>query len=186
MTLRFTLCWTKWSRDPKVCMMLKTFEQNLCGGSLPIFLSWDERILWFKLHHFTIMVDCDFNTKVRRCMHMWFSVKNCVPQVRDFAGLCFICSMYSILTLVLEVTLFSDSVEITNKMQLCNRIYHSTVHWRLNMFRAAYRSSSGALTVFAAFGLHTHVVTGRSQVCVGTYDERYAARNMLSLQWTVE
>ena len=31
------------------------------------------------------------------------------------------------------------------------------------MFRAAYRSSPGALTVFAA-GLHTHVVTGRSQV----------------------
>ena len=32
------------------------------------------------------------------------------------------------------------------------------------MFRAVYRSSSGALTVFAASGLHTHVVTGRSQV----------------------
>jgi hypothetical protein len=36
------------------------------------------------------------------------------------------------------------------------------------MFRAAYRSSSGALTVCAASGLHTHVVTGRSQVWVGT------------------
>ena len=36
------------------------------------------------------------------------------------------------------------------------------------MFRAAYRSSSGALTVFAASGLHMHVVTGRSQVGVGT------------------
>ena len=57
-----------------------------------------------------------------------------------------------------------DSVEITNKMQPCNRIYYSTVLWQLNMFRAAYRSSSGALTVFAASGLHTHVVTGRSQV----------------------
>ena len=54
------------------------------------------------------------------------------------------------------------------------------------------------LTVFAASGLHTHVVTGRSQVWVGTQfseaantvrapdDEQYAARNMLSLQWTVE
>ena len=31
------------------------------------------------------------------------------------------------------------------------------------MFRAVRRSSSGALTVFAASGLHTHVVTGRSQ-----------------------
>jgi len=25
-------------------------------------------------------------------------------------------------------------------MQPCNRIYYSTVHWRLNMFRAAYSS----------------------------------------------
>jgi hypothetical protein len=32
------------------------------------------------------------------------------------------------------------------------------------MFRAAYRSSSGALTVFVASGLHTHLVTGRSQL----------------------
>jgi len=36
-------------------------------------------------------------------------------------------------------------VEITNKMQLCNRIYYSNVYWRLNMFRAPHRSSSGAL-----------------------------------------
>jgi len=39
----------------------------------------------------------------------------------------------------------NESVEITNKMQPCNRIYYSKVYWRLNMFRAAYRSSSGAL-----------------------------------------
>ena len=109
------------------------------------------------------------------------------------------------------ISLRLDSVEITNKMQPCIRIYYSTVHWRLNMFRVAYRSSSGALTVFAASGLHTHVVTGRSQVWVGVPtqtwlrpvttcvckpeaantdrapdDERYAARNLLSLQWTVE
>jgi hypothetical protein len=37
-------------------------------------------------------------------------------------------------------------------MQPCNRIYYSTFHWRLNMFRTAYRSSSGALIVFAASG----------------------------------
>ena len=36
------------------------------------------------------------------------------------------------------------SVEITNKMRPCNRIYYSKIYWRLNMFRAAYRSSSGA------------------------------------------
>jgi len=34
------------------------------------------------------------------------------------------------------------------------------------MFRVVYRSSSGALTVFAASGLHKHVVTGRSQVWI--------------------
>jgi hypothetical protein len=37
------------------------------------------------------------------------------------------------------------SVEITNKMQPCNRIYYSKVYWMLHMFRAAHRSSSGAL-----------------------------------------
>jgi hypothetical protein len=76
------------------------------------------------------------------------------------------------------------------------------------MFQAAYRLSSGALTVFAASGLHTHVMTGHSQVCVGTVptqtslwpvttcickpeaantvrapgDEWCATQNMLSLQ----
>jgi len=29
-------------------------------------------------------------------------------------------------------------------MQLCNRIYYFKVYWRLNMFRAAHRSSSGS------------------------------------------
>jgi hypothetical protein len=67
-----------------------------------------------------------------------------------------------------------NSVEITNQMQPCNRIYYSTVYWRLNTFRAAHRSSSsGALTVFAASGLHTHVVTGRSQVWVGTVNSKF-------------
>jgi len=42
-------------------------------------------------------------------------------------------------------------------------------------------------TVFAPSGLYTHVVTGRCPSWVGTQfgapdDERYAARNMLSLQ----
>jgi hypothetical protein len=32
------------------------------------------------------------------------------------------------------------------------------------MFQAAHRSSSEALTVFAASGLHTYVVTGRNQL----------------------
>jgi hypothetical protein len=37
-----------------------------------------------------------------------------------------------------------ESVEIMNKMQPCNRIYYSKIYRRLNMFWAAYRSSSGA------------------------------------------
>jgi hypothetical protein len=61
------------------------------------------------------------------------------------------------------------------------------------MFRAAHCSSSGALTVFAASGLHMHVVTGRSQVTTWVHkleaantvrapdDERCAARSMLRL-----
>jgi hypothetical protein len=38
----------------------------------------------------------------------------------------------------------NESVEITNKMQPCNRIYYSKIYWRLNTFRAAHHSSSGA------------------------------------------
>jgi len=55
------------------------------------------------------------------------------------------------------------------------------------MFRAAYRSSSGVLTVFAASGLHTHVVTTcvckpeAANIVRAPDDEWYAARNMLSL-----
>jgi len=45
-------------------------------------------------------------------------------------------------------------------MQPSNRIYYFKIYWRLNMFRAAYRSSSGA-QLFSASGLYTHVVTGR-------------------------
>jgi hypothetical protein len=56
-------------------------------------------------------------------------------------------------------------------MQLCIRIYYFTVHWRLNMFRAAYRSSSGALTVFAACGLHTQWV--RTQIDYGRSPHAY-------------
>jgi hypothetical membrane protein len=42
------------------------------------------------------------------------------------------------------------------------------------MFRAAYRSSSGALTVFAASGLHIHVMTARCHVWVGIRGCKYS------------
>jgi hypothetical protein len=97
-------------------------------------------------------------------------------------------------------TYSAESVEITNKMQPCNRIYYYKVYWWLNMFRAAYHPSSGALNCICSLWLT--VVTGRCQVWVGNGhfplrrdngqrlqiqfrapdDERYAARNMLSLQ----
>jgi hypothetical protein len=44
---------------------------------------------------------------------------------------------------VSQNVLQNESVGITNKMQPCNRICYSKIYWRLNMFRAAHRSSSG-------------------------------------------
>jgi hypothetical protein len=62
-----------------------------------------------------------------------------------------ICEDDGLLTLQLEtdcplgyVLWLRQSVEMTNKMQPCNRICYSKVYWRLNMFRAAYHSSSEA------------------------------------------
>jgi hypothetical protein len=49
-------------------------------------------------------------------------------------------------------------------MKPCNKICYFTVHWKLNTFRAAHLSSSGALTVLATFGLHTIVVTATCQL----------------------
>jgi hypothetical protein len=47
----------------------------------------------------------------------------------------------------------------TNKMQLCNRIYYSKVYWRLNMFQAAHRSSSGALDCICLYLVYTSIVS---------------------------
>ena len=104
---------------------------------------------------------------------------------------------------------YHESLEITNKMQPCNRIYYFNVYWRLNMFRAAYRSSSGALNCVCSLwftytccdwplsslsgknfplrldnGRSPHVyINQRLQIQFrAPDDERYAVRNMLSLQ----
>ena len=103
----------------------------------------------------------------------------------------------------------------TNKMQLCNRIYYSKVHWRPNMFRAAHRSSSGALNRICSLWfiypcgvqslprlrgkwIHFPLSLGNGRTPHGYInqrlqirfrapdDERCAARNMLGLQWTLE
>jgi len=49
-------------------------------------------------------------------------------------------------------------------MQLGNGIYYSTCSLKAQHVSSIRRSSSGAPTVFAASGLHTCVVTARSQV----------------------
>ena len=66
-----------------------------------------------------------------------------------------------------------ESVEISSKMQPCNRIYYSKVYWRLNMFRAAYRSSSGALNCICSLWFtYTHgerplsALTMAGHVCI--------------------
>jgi hypothetical protein len=51
------------------------------------------------------------------------------------------------------------------------------------MFRKARNSSSGALTLFAASGLHTHICKPEAANTVRAPDDEWcAARNMLSLQ----
>jgi len=92
--------------------------------------------------------------------------------------------------------LFYESVEITNKMQPCKRIYYSKVYWRLNMFRAAHRSSSETQKLYLQWHFPLSLDNGRSPHVYmnqslqiqfrASDDERCAARNMLSLQWTLE
>ena len=101
----------------------------------------------------------------------------------------------------------------TNKVQLCNRIYYSKVYWRLNMFRAAHRSSSGALNCICSLWfiypcgdrplprlsgkwMHFPLSLGNGRSPYGHINQRLqiqfrapddewcAARNMLSLQKT--
>ena len=68
-----------------------------------------------------------------------------------------------------------DSVETTNKMQPCNRIYYSTVHWRLNMFRAI-PTQTWLRPVTTCVCKPEAANTVRAPD-----DERCTARNMLSL-----
>jgi len=93
-----------------------------------------------------------------------------------------------------------ESVEITSKMQPCNRVYYSKVYRRLIMFQAAYRSSSGALNCICSLwfiyacgdrplsgldkGRSPHVyINQRLQIQFrAPDDERCATRNMLSLR----
>jgi len=88
----------------------------------------------------------------------------------------------------------------TKKMQPCNRIYYSKIYWRLNMFRAAHRSSSGALNCICNLWFIypcgdrplSSWTTKRCNLAIefiipkfiegSTCFERHTARKMLSLQ----
>ena len=69
---------------------------------------------------------------------------------------------------------YCESVQITNKLQTCNQIYYSKIYWRLNMFRAAYRSYQELQTVLAASGLYIHVVTGCCPRWMGSHPAWWA------------
>ena len=70
-----------------------------------------------------------------------------------------------------------QSAEITNKMQPCNRIYYSKVYWRLNMFRAAHHSSSGApnckCSLWFIFS-HPALTTAGHHMCIYTRGCKYS------------
>jgi len=166
------LCWRRSGRLPPVSVHLQSCDE--CKGSFTRGCEAKRWSHWTCSSLGTIFqpmrinsvpdVKCFCNNKnVLYIQSMvWHFVRHPVYVIKIVVFDCFI--------LCKNLDNFSYfSVEITNKMQLCNRIYCSTVHWRLNMFRAGYRSSSGALTVFAASGSHKRVVTGRSQVWVETH-----------------
>jgi len=53
-------------------------------------------------------------------------------------------------------------------MQLGNRIYYSIVYWRLNMFRAAHRSSSGALNLICSLWFILSRLSGKRLISHST------------------
>jgi len=74
-----------------------------------------------------------------------------------------------------QVQCHNASVEITNKMQPCNRIYYSNVYWRLNMFRAAHHSSSGALNCICSLWF--------TYTCVDRPLSRLSGKNTVYSSW---
>jgi len=82
-------------------------------------------------------------------VYLWAqSIGQNTKQLRSDAEIGTDCTAFYALDILPAVgftTATVASAEITNKMQPCNRIYYSNVYWRLNTFRAAHRSSSGAI-----------------------------------------
>jgi hypothetical protein len=61
-----------------------------------------------------------------------------------------------------EISVY-NSVEIATRWSFVTEFFNSKVYWRLNMFRAAHRSSSGALNCICSLWFIYDVVTGRCQ-----------------------
>jgi len=62
-----------------------------------------------------------------------------------------------------------ESVETTNKMQTCNRIYYTKFIEGSTCFERHTAYHQELQTVFAASGLYTHVVTARCSGWVGSH-----------------
>ena len=150
-------------------------------------------IVFFSSHHSVSLTTVVTVRTVHRSQYSYYLPK---PQL-EYANTHFSCW-------IINCNFASTLSRNTNKMQLCNRIYYSKVYWRLNMFRAAHRTSSGALNFICSlwflypcgdwplprlsgkipFSLgNGRYIYQRLQIQFRALDdERCAARNMLSLQ----
>ena len=107
------------------------------GDEMIVRRAGDVRIMWgIQNHHSNVNISlpkhCKFRTENRGPQTLGGSASR---SITNFSG--------HHMTNRKERYNF-ESVEITNKMPPCNRIYYSKIYWKLNMFRAAHRSSSGA------------------------------------------
>ena len=120
------------------CLVLSRFSSLFKGNLVKesgLRIAFERYPLWAKAEKLTTLNSASFRKKIfRKLLEYYLKFRHdlILPVSSP--------TQYS-----LKFQSLTSSVEITNKMQPCNRIYYSTVHWRLNMFRAAYRSSSGAL-----------------------------------------
>jgi hypothetical protein len=117
-TLNFIRIFCTWS-FPNLCNMFNVYG-SVHHKYIPICIQQDAT-----LHSLFIPGNCS-------TFFVW-----CSPIIRS-ANNC----IYNMWLSHRTATYFSRN---TNNMQFCNKIYYSKVYWRLNMFRAAHRSSSGAL-----------------------------------------
>jgi hypothetical protein len=83
---------------------------------------------------------------------VWISLQSGCPVYCT----CLYVSSYKLCIMIVQWVVNYYSVEINNKMQPCNRIYYSTVHWRLNTFRAAVVKSEWEFPLRLDYGRSPH------------------------------